>query len=482
MLKTSPPHSHSPNTSDQNHQHLTTEALWQPELIRKYDLAGPRYTSYPTAAQFNEIQSNDEWLSAVKQSNEGAKPLSLYFHIPFCATVCYYCACNKIITANRQRALDYLHDLYTEIDLQSQLIEHNRIVTQMHWGGGTPSYINDQEMADLMCAIQKKFNLASDDSGEFSIEVHPAGISPERITYFRELGFNRLSLGIQDFDPKVQRAVNRFNSEEEVAKLVDSTRANQFHSLSMDLIYGLPLQTRSSFAQTLNRVIELAPDRLSLFSYAHMPHLFKTQKQINAAELPEPQEKLYILKDSIDTLLAAGYEYIGMDHFAKPDDELAIAQKNGTLHRNFQGYSTQQECDLVGLGLSSISSIGDTIFQNEKDITAYHQAISKSRLPLSKRIHLSRDDKIRRDVINQIICHFNLSFKLIEKKHIIDFKEYFSEELNILKKMETDGLISISNNNLIVNLSGRLLIRRICMVFDKYMDTSQPQKKHSRII
>ena len=464
---------------------LNCQELWNPGLIRKYDLSGPRYTSYPTAAQFQENHSISNWERAVAMGNQELSPLSLYFHIPFCETVCYYCACNKIITADKKKASHYLQYLFKEIAMQASYVDEQRPVTQLHWGGGTPTYISDDEMIQLMETTREHFNLLNDDSGEYSIEIHPAGVTPARISLLRKLGFNRLSMGIQDFDPAVQKAVNRFNSEEEVSELVKASREEGFKSISMDLIYGLPKQNKETFAKTLDKVIELSPDRLSLFNYAHMPHLFKVQKQINVAELPEPQEKLTILHNSIETLLNAGYEYIGMDHFAKPDDELAIAQHNGTLHRNFQGYATHSACDLLAFGVSSINSIGNAFFQNHKNIDDYIADVESNQLPVSRVIQLNDDDKIRQTVINEIICNFKLHFQSIEQQFGIRFEDYFHQELVRLKPLHDDGLIEIHEQSLEVKAAGRLLVRRICMEFDAYIDHEKQQSannRYSRII
>jgi len=442
--------------------------LWNQELISKHDLSGPRYTSYPTAPHFKTGFTQDQWQQAVVKSNQSGKPLSLYFHIPFCSTVCYYCACNKIITANRKLAAPYIDALQQEIALQAAHIEHSRPVDQLHFGGGTPTYLTDDQMTTVISGIRQHFNLHSDDSGEYSIEIHPQGVSTERLAHLRNLGFNRLSMGVQDFAGDVQKAVNRFNSFEEVSALVNAARKLRYHSVSLDLIYGLPLQTAASFAETLNKVIDIRPDRLSVFNYAHLPELFKTQKQIDAGQLPAAQEKLTILYQSIETLLDAGYVYVGMDHFALPDDELAKAQLNKQLHRNFQGYATHGNCDMFSFGVSSIAAFGDHFIQNHKTIEDYYAALSEKRLPINKGIALTEDDKIRQAVIAELICHFELNFEAFSQRHSIDFKTYFAQELRDLKPLEDDGLIAIETSQLKVHDAGRLLIRRICMGFDAY--------------
>ncbi|MDH5447366.1 MAG: oxygen-independent coproporphyrinogen III oxidase, partial [Gammaproteobacteria bacterium] len=343
-----------------------SDIVFDLDLIRRYDKAGPRYTSYPTAVQFHENFAEREYKDYAIKSNENGQPLSLYFHLPFCDTVCFYCACNKIITKNRKRSMPYLQRLFQEISLQAALFDPDRPVTQLHWGGGTPTFLSHDEMRQLMAETRRYFKLLDDDNGEYSIEIDPREADAETINVLRELGFNRLSLGVQDFDPAVQKAVNRIQSEAETEEVIQAARDVGFHSVSIDLMYGLPLQSVATFSQTLDKVIAMSPDRLSVFNYAHLPQMFKTQRQINEAELPPPEEKLAILQLCVQRLTDEGYVYIGMDHFAKPDDELAIAQQEGTLYRNFQGYSTQAECDLIAMGVTAVSKIGNSYSQNVK--------------------------------------------------------------------------------------------------------------------
>lgn len=465
---------------------ISSSVVWNQELIRNYDLAGPRYTSYPTAPQFSTDFTEAELSDAIARSNHTAEPLSLYFHIPFCDTVCYYCACNKIITANKKRAAPYLDRIYREMEMQSKAFDASRPVNQLHWGGGTPTYISDAEKRDLMRETRKRFNLLDNDSGEYSIEIHPGRMSVDTIAVLREIGFNRLSIGVQDFDPVVQKAVNRFNSVAEVRALMDASKRENFHSVSMDLIYGLPHQSLATIAVTLDQIIELSPDRLSLFNYAHMPKLFKTQTQIDERALPEPQEKLHMLQYAIETLCVAGYVYIGMDHFAKPEDALSIAQKQGLLQRNFQGYATHRNCDLLAFGVSSISSIDNIYVQNHKNIDDYNKAIDKGTLAIAKGFSLNKDDRLRQKVINQLICHFELEFSSIEQEFDITFSDYFRPELEELQAMAEDGLIELDTDGMLVRDQGRLLVRRICMVFDAYLDKSQAiaesKQRFSRII
>lgn len=454
---------------------------WNQAMIHRYDLAGPRYTSYPTAPQFVENYAEREVEAAIDRSNAAGRPLSLYFHIPFCDTICYYCGCNKIVTANKKRARPYLDVLKQEIAQRAEQFDHSRPVNQLHWGGGTPTYISDDEKRELMSCTREHFQLLDDDSGEYSIEIHPGGLTPDTLGVLREIGFNRLSMGVQDFDPSVQKAVNRFNSVEEVAALSARAKAEGFHSLSMDLIYGLPHQTQESVAKTLEQVIELSPERLSLFNYAHLPHLFKSQKQMDASALPEPSEKLRILENTISRLQDADYVYIGMDHFAKPDDPLAVAQEQGLLQRNFQGYATHGDCDLLAFGVSSISAIDNIYVQNHKDIALYSSALEQGKSASFKGLTLTPDDKIRQAVINQLICHFELDFAPFNHAYKINFEDYFAAALEQLEPLINDHLISRSDLGLKVSNDGRLLIRRICMAFDAYLDAPSPVK-YSRIL
>lgn len=450
------------------------------DLIKRYDKSGPRYTSYPTALELHEGFGEAEYRQHIDKSNASGGPLSLYFHIPFCDTVCFYCACNKIVTKNRAHAVPYLDNLCKEIALQGALFDKNRKVNQLHWGGGTPTFLSYQQMKRLMDTTREYFNLHDDDSGEYSIEVDPRETDDKTIAQLRELGFNRISLGLQDFDPDVQKAVNRLQSREQTFAVLESARKEGFRSTNIDLIYGLPLQTSETFARTLEQILVYAPDRFSIFNYAHMPSRFKTQRQINETDLPSPAVKLEILQMVGQKLTDAGYVYIGMDHFAKPDDELAVAQREGKLYRNFQGYSTHSDCDLVGLGVTSIGRVGDAYMQNYKELERYDQALSAGCLPVFKGVELDADDNLRGAVITQLICHFDLTFSNIEKQFNMVFADYFAAELHNLQIMQNDGLISMDDAGIKVQPAGRLLIRNICMVFDKYL--AQKQKQFSRVI
>ena len=451
------------------------------DLIQRYDLAGPRYTSYPTAVQFHNQFDETEYLQAIHDSNASQRPLSLYVHLPFCGTVCYYCACNKIITANRKRASPYLDDLHQEIELQAARFTEKRPVSQLHFGGGTPTFISDDEITSLMNKLRQHFYLLEEDKGDYSIEIDPREVTPAKIVLLRKLGFNRMSFGVQDFDPKVQVAVNRIQSLEQTAAAVDAARASGFHSINIDLIYGLPFQTVESFSLTLDKVLALNPDRLSVFNYAHLPHLFKVQKQMDENTLPSAATKLAILQYVIERLQQAGYVYIGMDHFAKPDDELALAQENGTLYRNFQGYSTHAGCDLIGLGITSIGMVDDTYSQNVKTLEEYHECVSTGKLPVYRGVRLTTDDKLRRALITQLICLFKIDISSLEQTWNIDFADYFAEELRQLAVMANDGLITLDKTVIRVLPRGRLLIRNICMVFDSYLRQGQ-QQRFSKVI
>ena len=449
-------------------------------LIHRYDKSGPRYTSYPTALELHDGFTDDDYREHIKKSNAAGGPLSLYVHIPFCDTVCFYCACNKIITKNRAHAQPYLDNLCEEIKMQGALFDKNRVVNQLHWGGGTPTFLSYEQMQQLMNATREHFTLKEDDSGEYSIEVDPRETNLHTVQQLRSLGFNRISLGVQDFDHDVQKAVNRLQSEVQTFAVLKAAREEGFRSTNIDLIYGLPLQTVDSFNRTLNKVLHVSPNRFSIFNYAHLPSRFKTQRQINDADLPSPETKLAILQNIGQKLSEAGYVYIGMDHFAKPDDELAIAQRQGLLHRNFQGYSTHSDCDLIGLGITSIGQVGDAYSQNVKELETYDQLIKAGRLPVFKGVDLNEDDKCRRAVIMQLICHFELQFAAIEQVYKINFHDYFAQELNALIPMQTDGLVTMDSDSIQVLPSGRLLIRNICMVFDRYL--AEKQQQFSKVI
>ncbi|KIF83702.1 oxygen-independent coproporphyrinogen III oxidase [Noviherbaspirillum autotrophicum] len=457
-------------------------------LIRKLSQQGPRYTSYPTADRFTDQFGVGDYLQAVNSVRAmGARnPLSLYIHIPFCDKLCYYCACNKIITKNRSKAETYLTYLKREIEMQGKLFAEMNQVEQLHFGGGTPTYLNDAQMADLLAHLRKWFRFATDDAGEYSIEIDPRTVSPERVHTLRAQGFNRISFGVQDFDPDVQKAVNRIQPEEQTLGVMQAARDAGFRSISIDLIYGLPKQNLITMGQTLNKVVAANPDRISIYNYAHMPALFKSQRRIAEEDLPSGETKLDMLSLCIKRLTDAGYVYIGMDHFAKPDDDLAIAQRQGRLHRNFQGYSTHAEAEMVSCGVSAISAVGSSYSQNEKTLEAYYESIEQGELPIARGIKLSVDDLLRRIIIQMLMCNFELSIKSLEMAYPITFAHYFATELEKLRALEQDGLLKIDSEWLTVTPKGRLLIRNICMVFDRYLNSPREAKlerlKYSKTI
>ncbi|NOZ53357.1 MAG: oxygen-independent coproporphyrinogen III oxidase [Gammaproteobacteria bacterium] len=466
---------------------MTQSIIFDEMLIKRYDTAGPRYTSYPTALQFHDNFGAPEYKAAAQWSNEqhqianDPRPLSLYFHIPFCDTVCFFCGCNKIVTKYRDRAAPYLDRLHKEVQLQAALFDSDRPVKQIHWGGGTPTFISHAEITKLMAVTRKYFKLLDDDSGEYSIEIDPREASQQTMALLREVGFNRMSLGVQDFNPRVQKAVNRIQPEAQTISAITAARQLGFKSISVDLIYGLPFQSVESFGNTLDKIINISPDRLSVFNYAHLPEMFKPQRRINKEDLPCPQEKLNILSLAITKLTAAGYVYIGMDHFAKPDDELAIAQREGNLYRNFQGYSTHADCDLIAMGTTAIAKVGNTYSQNIKDLDAFYQRLDAGELPVFRGLSLKVDDLLRREIITALLCHFTLKIPIIEATYNIFFKDYFASEISELRAMENDGLISVNNDVIDVKPTGRLLIRNICMVFDKYLRSTTKQR-YSNVI
>ena len=442
---------------------------FDPQLIKRYDKAGPRYTSYPTAVQFGEEYTAETYKKFAEKSNQSEKALSLYFHIPFCDTVCFYCGCNKVVTKDRSKAAPYLDRVYKEIEMQAKLFDPSRKVDQLHWGGGTPTFISHDEMRELMAVTRKHFNLHDDDSGEYSIEIDPREVSRESIKLLRELGFNRMSLGVQDFNPAVQKAVNRIQSREETLAAMTAAREENFKSISVDLIYGLPLQTVESFDQTLDELIEISPDRVSVFNYAHLPERFKPQRRINEDELPSAATKLEIFKHCMEKLTNAGYVYIGMDHFAKPDDELFLAIDKGELHRNFQGYTTKGGADLIGIGITSIGEGVDYYAQNHKEMAPYEEAIEAGRLPFERGVVLSEDDQIRQFVIMELMSNFKLDIKRFESLFEISYKEYFSDEIEALQEFVEADLIYMDDEKIEVSATGTMLVRNIVMPFDAYM-------------
>ncbi|MBB3324401.1 MULTISPECIES: oxygen-independent coproporphyrinogen III oxidase [unclassified Atlantibacter] len=450
---------------------------WDLALIQKYNYSGPRYTSYPTALEFSDQYGESQFRQAVARYPD--RPLSLYVHIPFCHKLCYFCGCNKIVTRQQHKADQYLDALEQEILHRAPLFA-GRTVKQLHWGGGTPTYLNKAQISRLMNLLRGAFNFNSEM--EISIEVDPREIELDVLDHLRAEGFNRLSMGVQDFNKEVQRLVNREQDEEFIFALLNHAREIGFTSTNIDLIYGLPKQTPESFAYTLQRVAELNPDRLSVFNYAHLPTLFAAQRKIKDADLPTAQQKLDILQQTIGSLMQTGYQFIGMDHFARPDDELAIAQREGVLHRNFQGYTTQGDTDLLGLGVSAISMIGDSYAQNYKELKQYYQYVDERGDALWRGLSLTRDDCIRRDVIKALICNFRLDFSAVEQQWQLNFADYFAEDMNLLAPLAKDGLVDIDEQGIQVTPKGRLLIRNICMCFDVYLRQKARMQQFSRVI
>ena len=454
-----------------------------PELLTRFDVPGPRYTSYPTADRFTDSFGQADYLHALEQRRSGAaaaQPLSVYVHIPFCESLCYYCGCNKIITKHHDRAAPYLALLAQELALQLSHLGAGQPLSQLHLGGGTPTFLSDDELGTLMALLRRSFSFAPD--GEYSIEVDPRTVSAARLQTLRDLGFNRISLGVQDFDPDVQQAVHRIQPAQEVFALVQAARRIGFDSINVDLIYGLPRQTPASFDRTLAQVAELRPDRIALYAYAHLPERFKPQRRINIIELPGAAGKVAMLSRALAAFDAAGYDYVGMDHFALPGDALAIAKRQGRLHRNFQGYSTQPDCDLIGLGISAIGNVGNVYSQNAKTLDEYRQALEQGRLPVVRGLTASQDDLLRRAVIMALMCQGRLRFDAISQAHQIDFATYFAPELQRLHAMQADGLLSMDAQGVQVSDMGWFFVRGVAMVFDKYLQASRTPTRFSKII
>lgn len=457
-------------------------SLLTPATLQKYDIAGPRYTSYPTADRFVEAFTDESYKQNLAQRRVGgiALPLSIYVHIPFCESLCFYCACNKIITKHHERSAEYLSYLNKEIDLHVQHLGAGQSITQLHLGGGSPTFFSDDELSTLMDMIRKNFDLAP--HGEYSIEIDPRTVDEKRLKHIAALGFNRLSFGVQDFDPEVQKAVHRVQPAEQVFALVEVARALKFDSVNVDLIYGLPKQTSESFKETLAQVVKLKPERIALYAYAHLPERFKPQRRIDSYELPSGADKIAMLSNALSTFIDAGYVYVGMDHFALPTDALAIAKRQGRLHRNFQGYSTQPDCDLIGLGVSSIGRIGATYSQNAKTLEEYYDFLNQDRFPTVRGLALSRDDMVRRAVIMALMCQGALQFESIELAYLIDFKTYFSKELEALKELENSGIVIVDSNSIQVTDFGWFFVRAIAMQFDRYLQSDRNRARFSKII
>ncbi|MEI6599270.1 MAG: oxygen-independent coproporphyrinogen III oxidase [Comamonadaceae bacterium] len=454
------------------------------DLLRRFDVSGPRYTSYPTADRFVESFPVEDYLSALTARACGAAgaatPLSLYVHIPFCEQLCYYCACNKIITKHHDRAAPYLNYLSREVDLHTAKLGLGQSVSQLHLGGGSPTFLTDDELRELMAMLRRNFDLVP--GGEYSIEVDPRTIDASRLDTLAELGFNRLSFGVQDFDPAVQKSVNRVQPAEQVFALVAAARQRNFDSINVDLIYGLPLQSPESFDRTLAQVVELRPERIALYAYAHLPERFKPQRRIETTEIPTASAKVAMLARSMAAFMGAGYVYVGMDHFALPTDPLAVAKQQGRLHRNFQGYSTQPDCDLIALGVSSIGRVGSTYSQNAKTMEEYCDLLDQGRFPVVRGLSLSADDLLRRAVIMAVMCQGLLVFKAIEAAYAIEFRSYFASEMATLEKLAEQGLVKLNENNIEVTATGWFFVRAVAMVFDRYLQTDRTTARFSKIL
>ncbi|MDP1659854.1 MAG: oxygen-independent coproporphyrinogen III oxidase [Methylotenera sp.] len=452
------------------------------EMLQKYDVSGPRYTSYPTADRFVEAFTEESYKLALEQRRVAGAvlPLSIYVHIPFCESLCFFCACNKIVTKHHERSVEYLRYLNREIDLHIEHLGAGQTISQLHLGGGSPTFFSDDELTELMTMLKRSFVFAP--SGEYSIEVDPRTVSEQRLKHLADLGFNRLSFGVQDFDPEVQKAVHRIQPAEQVFSLVEAARRLNFASVNIDLIYGLPMQTPESFTRTLAQVVELRPNRIALYGYAHLPERFKPQRRISEYELPAAQDKITMLSNALSAFMNAGYVYVGMDHFALPDDDLAIAKRQGRLHRNFQGYSTQPDCDLISLGVSAIGRVGSTYSQNAKTIEEYYDYLNQGRFPVVRGLALSLDDLVRRAVIMAIMCQGALQYESIELAYMIDFKTYFAKELELLKEQEASGMVELDDTGLQVTDTGWFFVRAVAMLFDRYLQTDRNRARFSKII
>ena len=454
------------------------------DLIAKYGGSGPRYTSYPTAVQFSEDFDASAWRAALKESNSFPIPadLSLYVHVPFCSSPCFYCGCNRVITRSATAGQEFLVDLERELDLTAPHIDEDRTVHQVHLGGGTPTFLTTEQIDQLLRLLKTRFHF--DRAAEIGLEVDPRSVQPADIRRLREIGFNRISIGIQDLDPEVQQAVNRVHDETRVAAILGAAQAVGFDSISVDLIYGLPKQTTEAFARTVDRIIEMHPDRLSLFNYAHMPHLFKAQQRIDSEELPTPQTKLAIFRNTLTRLLDVGYEFIGMDHFALPDDDLSRARRNGTMVRNFQGYSTWAGLDLLAFGPSAISQVGDAFAQNHRKLQDWQISVRDAKMPIARGLMRTNEDHLRAEIISAIMCNGGLDYRPFERDHAFSFKRYFSTELERLQALVNDGLMKWRSHGFEVTAEGLLFVRAVAMAFDAYIqrDNSSSSSKFSRIV
>ena len=451
-------------------------------LLQKFDISGPRYTSYPTADRFVEAFTESNYKEALEQRRLRSlnQPLSIYVHIPFCESLCFYCACNKIVTKHHERSREYLDYLKKEINLHLDYLDQKQVVSQLHLGGGSPTFFSDDEIQELVNKLKEVFVLSP--QGEYSIEVDPRTVDQKRLKKLRKIGFNRLSFGVQDFNPDVQKAVHRIQPFDQVASLMSDAHEEDYESVNMDLIYGLPLQTPETFNETLDQVISLKPHRIALYAYAHLPERFKPQRRIHENDIPSAKNKITMLSLAIEKFFEAGYVYVGMDHFALPNDSLAIAKRQGRLHRNFQGYSTQPDCDIIALGVSAIGRVGANYNQNSKELEDYYDHLNHGRFPIVKGLVLSKDDIVRRAVIMEIMCQGRLDFESIELAYLINFKEYFSSEINLLKNFEEKKFVEFDDAGIQVTDTGWFFVRAIAMIFDRYLQLDQNRKRFSKIL
>jgi oxygen-independent coproporphyrinogen-3 oxidase len=447
--------------------------LFDPSLLRRHDLPGPRYTSYPTAPHFAAGFDALSLQEAIGASNDSGRPLSLYLHVPFCSSPCFYCGCNRVITRDRERGQAYLQRLQREVAMLAPLFDRQREVCQLHLGGGTPNFLSPAQLGELLHCLRANFDFAPADRLDCSIELDPRFVDPGQVTELAALGFNRASLGVQDFDPAVQQAVNRVQPVEPTLELIRACHRHGFASVNVDLIYGLPLQTQTGFARTLDLTLQARPDRMAIYAYAHLPQMFRPQRQIREQDLPSPQARLDLLQLAIDKLGQAGYEYIGMDHFALPDDPLALARRNGSLHRNFMGYTTCADSDLLGMGVSAISHIGNSYSRNPRDLPSWEQAIDGGRLPVWRGVQMDQDDLVRADLIQELMCHGRVDYARIEQRYGLVFRDYFCDALAQLLPLQADGLVQLHPRHLQVSERGRLLLRRIAMCFDRYLPAAR---------
>ncbi len=454
------------------------------DLLQRYDVPGPRYTSYPTADRFVEAFGEQDYVQALQQRRQGLAsrrlPLSLYVHVPFCESLCYYCACNKIITKHHDKGLTYLGYLEREVALHVAQMGKGHAVSQLHLGGGTPTFLHDAELERLLTVLRQSFSFVP--GGEYSIEIDPRTVTRERLQHVHRLGFNRLSFGVQDFEPAVQAAVHRIQPASQVFDLVAASREIGFESVNVDLIYGLPMQSQATFARTLQQVCQLRPDRIALYAYAHLPERFKPQRRIDAFQLPSGADKVGMLADALAVLMDAGYVYVGMDHFALPGDALAVAKRQGRLHRNFQGYSTQPDCDLIALGVSSIGRVGATYSQNAKTLDEYYDLLDQGRFPVVRGLALSRDDIVRRSIIMALMCQGAVQFESIELAHLVHFKSAFAAELERLEPLQAQGLVVVDDAGIQVTELGWFFVRGIAMMFDRYLQADRDRARFSKII